>query len=191
MGLSPPPLQRHSALHVIWGLVRVTSPHPVSSPAPRQVQTILGENWKNLFNLQIQDPPRPCSICVLIQKFPFQILASFNHQMLPKLNCPPNKSISMVKLCLATATGSWLLLLPSIKIEIGLGQDKGRQTALKRRSQEIKAFLIVPPWTPDLILRDNCLIALVTIGPRCKGARGASTSNNAPYLLSKVRQRLF
>ena len=71
--------------------------------------------------------------------------------------------------------------LPSIKIEIRLGQDKGRQTALKRRSQEIKAFLIVPPWASrDQILPDNCLIALGTIGPRCKGASSASMSNNAP-----------
>ena len=105
-----------------------------------------------------------------------------------------SESICLVKLCLVTATGSWSEPpLPSIKIEIGLRQDKGRQTALKRRSQEIKAFLIVPPWAPDQILPDNCLIALGTIGPRCKGAsavhRGAITPPQSP--IKGELQRLF
>ena len=61
-------------------------------------------------------------------------------------------------------------LVSSIKIEIGLRQDKRQQTALKRRSQEIKAFLIVPPLPPRPDRPDNCLIALGTIESRCKGA---------------------
>ena len=73
-----------------------------------------------------------------------------------------------------TTTGSWppplAPLVSSIKIEIGLRQDKRQQTALKRRSQEIKAFLIVPLGPLDQILTDNCLIALGTIESRCKGA---------------------
>ena len=43
-------------------------------------------------------------------------------------------------------------LVSSIKIEIGLRQDKRQQTALKRRSQEIKAFLIVPLSPLDQIV---------------------------------------
>ena len=145
MGLSPPPLQRHSALHVIWGLVRVTSPHPVSSPAPRQVQTILGENWKNLFNLQIQDPLGHALFVFWYKNFPFRY---WHHST---IKCYQNS------IALLTRAFPWWSCVwrpqqavgcsspSSIKIEIGLGQDKGRQTALKRRSQEIKAFLIVPP----------------------------------------------
>ena len=82
-------------------------------------------------------------------------------------------------------------LVSSIKIEIGLRQDKRQQTALKRRSQEIKAFLIVPPLPPRPDRPDNCLIALGTIEPRCKGAGEYRWAVTPSYLVSKERQRLL
>ena len=106
------------------------------------------------------------------------------------------ENIILVKLCLVTTTGSWssplVPLVSSIKIEIGLRQDKRQQTALKRRSQEIKAFLIVLPLPPRPDRPDNCLIALGTIEPRCKGAREYRWAVLTPsYLVSKERQRLL
>ena len=105
------------------------------------------------------------------------------------------ENIILVKLCLVTTTGSWssplVPLVSSIKIEIGLRQDKRQQTALKRRSQEIKAFLIVLPLPPRPDRPDNCLIALGTIEPRCKGAGEYRWAVTPSYLVSKERQRLL